>query len=154
MVREYDWLRRLYTRYGIEGHPAPTVPPSLSTQLIPTTDADALLRTLRLERTSTAIAGTGDHTVFTVPDGQRRRIKGLGFIVSTGTWTINAFGVGSALNGLAGYLGFITAGTEGGLPAIDWQLTQNDYLILRVNDFTGAGNVFTYILSEGDDIDL
>jgi len=62
----------------------------LSPVVVPTTDTDALLRTLNLVEVGTInITGTGHKVVATVPLGKRWRVHGMRSQLATGTFTLD-----------------------------------------------------------------
>ena len=78
-AKRFEVWQRLYTRFGIEPFPADGEGPSVSTTVMPITDADALLRTTIFADSPgnlTAAAGTY-RPYFTVPEGKVWILKGM-----------------------------------------------------------------------------
>lgn len=84
--KQFLLWQRLYARFLLE--PSPSLGPTagVSSLVIPTTDADRLLRRQEIERHITTITGTGPFIMFTVPNGERWTISYFNLERLGGTW--------------------------------------------------------------------
>ena len=90
--KKFTVYQRLYGRYKLEPRPAEETPsPDLSTTILPTTDADKLLRVPSAQSFTVTVAGTGSITAFTIPAGERWTVYFLRAALASGTWTFSRF---------------------------------------------------------------
>lgn len=90
--RIFELWRRLYTRFLIEPLPAQmTDQPSVSTMIVPITDADELLIERTIQSVDRTITAPGQFLAYTVPAGKRATIRAASLFQLTGTYTIDAW---------------------------------------------------------------
>ena len=99
-AKRFEVWQRLYTRFGIEPFPADGEGPSVSTTVMPITDADALLRTtIFADSTGNLSAAAGTYLVyFTVPEGKVWILKGLSRGPSIANTQMRLVGQGNAFD--------------------------------------------------------
>lgn len=142
--KRFDVFGRLYTRFTLEPAPAePGSPVGVAKVIVPTTDADALLREPRATAGVTAVSGTGGLTIFTVPAGFKGRIFSISGQISTGTWTYSRIFIGDVSEGgVEAIISIFTPLTDtallipGGFPVDEF-----DFVGLEINSHSVSGNL-------------
>lgn len=126
---------------------------TVGSEIVPITDADRLVKVISVATETTAVAATGNLTVFTVPAGERWVLRAHRFSVASGTWTMGSVIVTSALTGVT--IAFRVASPdidERFLYTSELELWPGDILGVNVNSFTGAGNLGGQLLREVWDV--
>lgn len=144
--RSFTLFERLYTRFSIEPGQVSDVPPTLSTELIPVTNVDELLRTPEAATATVDIQASAGAYVpyFTVPEGQSWIVKNL---MRFGTTGASAFMVE-----IGGSSVIITnTGTAGEALILNLRLDQGDSVGLRTTGNAADSAIRADIVRETED---
>jgi len=145
-TRAFQLFGRLYARFSIEPGAVSAQPPTISTMIVPVTQADVLLFTPSADTATVDIqASAGAFAAFfTVPDGKRWRVKRMMRFGTTGASALMINVGGSAVL-------LTNTGTSGEAVNLDLLLDQTEAMGLRTTGNAADSAVRADLVYEEED---
>lgn len=137
----YELMHRLRDRFDLEPK---AIPPSLdfSTMVVPVVDTDEVLRDPVPYTENVSISAINNYELtLTPPAGYKYRVKGLGFFLASGTWSVSRAGIRRGTT--YAQIPVVTSSSVQlwGNHNLDFEMLPGDLVSFYVSAYTGAGTL-------------